>query len=229
MLENNVVIYRLILSAILGGLIGAEREMNKRPAGLRTHLLVTTGACLMMIVSMGNTGGDQFRLAAQVVSGVGFLGAGTIMQKDNVVGGLTTAASIWTTAGIGLAVGFGYYLAAIVTAFIVLFALLSLTLYEKVYWGKDYNLVEITYNNEYGMFEALARILRDRGLAVKGMYFFGEFNIQDGERIVKYKVRNFKELNQEKLKIELLNVDGVKKVKIVPCTMDRVREEQVDY
>lgn len=227
MLGNNIIIFRLVLSAVLGGLIGAEREFNKRPAGLRTHILVTTGSTLMMMVSIANTSGDKFRLAAQVISGIGFLGAGTIMQKDNEVDGLTTAASIWISSGIGLSVGFGYYLAAIVTVFIVLFSLMSLTLYEKSYWARDYKLVEVTYRNVPGIFESVGRILRFKGLRVKGMYFFGDFENVYGERIVKYRVKIPRQVPEKDLIEKILEVEGISQVEIVHCTMDRVREEEL--
>ena len=117
MISEIEIVKRLILSAILGGLIGVEREVNNRPAGLRTHILVTLGSTLVMLVSIDGLhrdGGailsDPYRLAAQVVSGIGFLGAGTIMRTGNSINGLTTAASLWVSAGIGLAIGTGYYL-----------------------------------------------------------------------------------------------------------------------
>ncbi len=226
MLSNKVIIYRLFLASILGGLIGAEREMSRRPAGLRTHILVTLGSCLIMVVSVGNTSGDEYRMAAQVVSGIGFLGAGTIMQKKNEVGGLTTAASVWIAGGIGLAVGDGYYLPSIVTTLIVLFTLVSLALYEKSYWGKGYRLVEIRYDNEYGMFESLAKVLRESGVRVKGMYFFGNFDIQDGERVVKYKVKNLNRTNETEVRESIMHIKGVKDVAFVECTMDKVRQEE---
>ncbi len=99
---------RLVLAVFLGGAIGIEREFSGRPAGFRTHILVCLGATLMTVVdaSLSNAGG---RIAAQVVTGVGFLGAGTILRTDrgNSVHGLTTAASLWATAGLGIALGYG--------------------------------------------------------------------------------------------------------------------------
>src|SRR5262252_11255075 len=111
---------RLCLAGLLGGLVGLEREVHSQPAGLRTHMIVALGSCLIMLVSiqMGamNPGrGDPARIAAQVVAGVGFLGAGAIMRSGLSVRGLTTAACLWTVAAIGLAVGCGYWLAALVT------------------------------------------------------------------------------------------------------------------
>src|SRR6185503_21198114 len=118
---------RLCLAALLGGLVGLEREFHSQPAGLRTHMIVCVGSCLIMLVSMFMSTGnpshsDPGRIAAQVVAGVGFLGAGAIMRSGLSVRGLTTAACLWTVAAIGLAVGSGYWRAAVVTTFLTLVA-----------------------------------------------------------------------------------------------------------
>ena len=104
--ESLTLILRLLLSGLLGGLIGAEREYRAKVAGVRTHLLVAVGASLMLIVSRyGFDGqGDPSRVAAQIVSGIGFIGAGSIIVQRHAVHGLTTAAGIWVAAGIGMAV-----------------------------------------------------------------------------------------------------------------------------
>ena len=113
--ETYVVITRLVLAGLLGGLIGAEREYRAKVAGMRTHLLVAIGAALMLIVSRyGFDGqGDPSRVAAQIVSGIGFIGAGAIMVQRHSVHGLTTAAGVWVSAGIGMAVASGLYTVAI--------------------------------------------------------------------------------------------------------------------
>ena len=130
--EQLVMIFRIFLAATLGGVVGYEREMHNRWAGFRTHILVCVGACLIMVTSIhlsrvyagsGFINADPGRLAAQVVSGIGFLGAGTILHSSSQVRGLTTAANLWMIAGVGLAVGSGLYLPAIVTtalAYVVL-------------------------------------------------------------------------------------------------------------
>lgn len=113
---------QLLLACVLGGIIGWEREQHRRPAGLRTHMLICMGAALMTILSKSVSGNaDPGRIAAQIVSGVGFIGAGTILRQGNAVRGLTTAASLWGVAAIGMAVGFGqpFYLVAIVATAIV--------------------------------------------------------------------------------------------------------------
>jgi putative Mg2+ transporter-C (MgtC) family protein len=114
---NVELLGRLLLAAVLGGAIGAERELNDQAAGLRTHMLLTIGACLFTLVSAygfgGGIGTDPSRLAAQIVTGIGFLGGGAIVRHGLTVKGLTTAASIWATASVGVAVGAGSYVLGI--------------------------------------------------------------------------------------------------------------------
>lgn len=129
----------LSVAAFLGGLVGLEREAAHRPAGLRTHLLVCVGAALIMQVSMymyelalstGQGTADPGRISAQVVSGIGFLGAGTIMREGIAIRGLTTAASLWVVAGVGLAVGADMYLEAILVGLMVVATLRLLSRVE---------------------------------------------------------------------------------------------------
>lgn len=126
---------RLVFAMILGLIVGIEREYTHRPAGMRTHILVALGSCVVMLTGQmifaqyypyGATP-DPARLAAQVIAGVGFLGAGTILRDGNNVKGLTTAASLWGVACLGLAVGAGYYVIALVGTVLVI---LTLTLFE---------------------------------------------------------------------------------------------------
>ena len=128
---------RLALAAVLGGLIGMERELREREAGLRTHLLVALGSALFTIVgaygfhAFLDSGAsvvraDPTRIAAQIVTGIGFLGAGAIIRQGLSVRGLTTAATLWVVAAVGLAAGAGYYSAAVITTALVLIALYPL-------------------------------------------------------------------------------------------------------
>jgi putative Mg2+ transporter-C (MgtC) family protein len=128
------VILRVVLAAVLGGAIGLERELRDREAGLRTHLLVSVGAALFTMVSayawtdwaFSTREGlvfDPTRIAAQVVTGIGFLGAGAIIRQGLSIKGLTTAATLWVVAAIGMAAGVGYYEAALVTTALVLLTL----------------------------------------------------------------------------------------------------------
>lgn len=136
------IVLRLFIAVILGGLIGFERERHNRPAGFRTHILVCVGSALLMMVSAyGFTAhlGTQFhpdpgRIAAGVVTGIGFIGAGTILQQRGSIRGLTTAATIWVVSGVGLAVGIGFYLGSIVTTAFVLISLLTLRRVERSFF-----------------------------------------------------------------------------------------------
>ncbi len=143
MIGSMQIVFRLLVAAVLGGVIGLEREKQEKAAGFRTHILVCIGSCLLMLTSMhifdiykGITAVDPARIAAQVVTGVGFLGAGTIIRFRASVKGLTTAASLWVIAAVGLAVGSGFYLAAVVTAVISLLSLLVLNRLEAIALGK---------------------------------------------------------------------------------------------
>ncbi|MBR3820474.1 MAG: MgtC/SapB family protein [Kiritimatiellae bacterium] len=119
------MVLRLVLAGVLGGVIGAEREYRGKVAGTRTHLLVALGSALMLLVSQHGFGaqGDPGRVAAQIVSGIGFIGAGAIMVDRKSVHGLTTAAGIWVAAGIGMATAAGLYGLAIATTILALVGL----------------------------------------------------------------------------------------------------------
>ena len=114
---------RLVLSAITGGLIGLEREVVHKPAGVRTHMLVCLGSALFMLVTIESLPNEAARIIAGVATGIGFLGAGTIFKTKNEVQGLTTAASVWAVAAVGLTIGLGYYLMTIVSVILVLIIL----------------------------------------------------------------------------------------------------------
>jgi putative Mg2+ transporter-C (MgtC) family protein len=129
---------RLLLAASLGALIGIEREIHDHPAGMRTHLLVSVGSAAFTILSIYAFGdGDPGRVAAQIVSGIGFLGAGAILKEGASVRGLTTAASLWAVAAVGMAAGAGAWVPAIVTTFIVIVSLWPLRLLSARIIGRD--------------------------------------------------------------------------------------------
>jgi len=114
----------LIVAVVLGAVVGSEREFSHRPAGLRTHMLVSLGSCLFTIVSVGFDV-EPSRIAAGIVAGIGFIGAGTIWAEKDKVKGITTASSLWATAAVGLTVGIGDYPLAVVVTVIVFLVLLS--------------------------------------------------------------------------------------------------------
>ena len=170
------VTVKLLLAALSGGLVGLEREKHGRPAGLRTNLLVAVGSCVMMIVSEGfylkygmfdadtTLRLDPSRVAAQIVTGIGFIGAGVILKEGAAVRGLTTAASLWAVAGLGMAFGMGFFsLGAIATVLV----LVSLTLLKKLdpMVKKDRFLtLAVTAVNREGLIEELQKVFFDRDL-----------------------------------------------------------------
>ena len=130
------VILRITVAFLLGGILGLERGLKQRPAGLRTHMLVCVGACMIMLTNQyiyqvfGT--GDPVRMGAQVVSGIGFLGAGTIMvTKHSQIKGLTTAAGLWATAAVGLAAGIGFYEAALMGTVVIVLTLTVLSILDS--------------------------------------------------------------------------------------------------
>ena len=133
---NMELLIRLTLACLLGGFIGIERERNRHPAGFRTHILVCVGATLVMLCNIyifekykSYANIDPARMGAQVISGIGFLGAGTILKEGVTVKGLTTAASLWSVACIGIAVGLGFYTGAI---FATILVLVTLVVFSRV-------------------------------------------------------------------------------------------------
>lgn len=161
---------RLLISVILGGLIGFERERKNHAAGLRTHTLVCMGSCLIMILSIygftdfigqPNVNRDPARLAAQAITGIGFLGAGTILFTGKSITGLTTAASLWVVMAIGLAVGAGFYFPAAVCSVLSLLVLWGLHILERrfVNQGKEH-LITLSVDAELVTTDLLQAMLR---------------------------------------------------------------------
>jgi putative Mg2+ transporter-C (MgtC) family protein len=177
MIPTEQIILRLIVATVLGGIVGVERERLERAAGLRTHALVGVGAALFMIVSafgfsdiLGTQGVglDPSRIAAQVVSGIGFLGAGTIIFQREIVRGLTTAASVWAVAAIGLAVGGGMYLAAIVTTGLVLVVLAGLKPIEnRFFLHRRTRLLTLTVERRVNSLYAIEAAIEAVGLRLE--------------------------------------------------------------
>ena len=133
------VFLRLVLAAALGGAIGLEREYRHKPAGLRTNMLIALGSALfsVMSVQLGSGAGSPDRIAAQVVTGIGFLGAGAILRSGENIHGLTTAATIWVNAAIGMAAGLGAYAVASVAAAITLVVLAFLPVMERLFERRE--------------------------------------------------------------------------------------------
>lgn len=171
------------LAAVLGGIVGFERETANRPAGLRTHLLVCVGSALIMMVSLsmydmtlarGTGTGDPGRIAAQVVSGIGFLGAGTILRDGMSIRGLTTAASLWVVAGVGLAVGARLYMEASVTSVLLLLSLKTLSWVERRFIAKGgHHTVSVQVVDTPGRLGNLASVVGRHGANIKNVQLRG--------------------------------------------------------
>lgn len=144
-IEQFWLIFHLLLAALLGFCIGLERKVRDKEAGVRTHTIVSFGAALMMVISKYAFGSDadSARVAAQIVAGVGFLGAGIIVYRKNVVHGLTTAAGVWTAAGIGMACGGGLWILAIVAT--ALLVLIQWFLHRKIFRHKKMYSIKIIF------------------------------------------------------------------------------------
>ena len=167
------VFLRLTLSCVLGGVIGYERQSRRKSAGLRTNMLVCLGSCLVMLLSTaiyqgveGRTNADPARLAAQVVSGIGFLGAGAIMKEGLTVTGLTTAACLWVVAGVGLATGGGYYTAALLATGLVFVTLGALSRIDEWVLHDNHILLTVFTRDLPGQLVHINECLEDLNLTV---------------------------------------------------------------
>jgi putative Mg2+ transporter-C (MgtC) family protein len=211
------IVLRVVLAGVFGGAIGAEREIREREAGLRTHMLVSIGAALFTLVSaygfsdfrFSNASGityDPTRIAAQVVTGIGFLGAGAIIRQGLSVRGLTTAASLWVVAAIGIATGAGYYSAALITTVVVLVSLwplriIAFRLFERVRPGELRLEVELEPSQSPSI---LLDPLEKRGVAVRS---FEVEDARDRRRVV-LEVRS-SSVKPEQVTAELMRLEPV--------------------
>jgi len=218
MISNTEIILRLLISAFLGGLVGMEREANNRPAGLRTHVLVTIGSTLIMMISIdafrgmgqyGN-GGEPARLAAQVVSGIGFLGAGTILRDGTNIKGLTTAASLWVCGGIGLAIGSGYYLGGVVTVAIVLFTLMRMGKIEKTLLKKKYRVFIVNSIERPGLLGEIGIVLGTYCMDIRDVKIIRDDEDCDtGSIKIRFTIKVPNTFPNSRLLEGILNVKGV--------------------
>lgn len=207
-MSDYAIIERLLLSVLLGGLVGLEREMHGRAAGFRTHILVCIGATLTMLVSaygfpLETT--DPARLAAQVVSGIGFLGAGTILREGTTIRGLTTAASLWVVGGIGLAIGIGFYLGAVAATILVVITLFALHKFEHRYLPGGFGTFEIRAIDRVGLLGELASILGEHDVNILSM----EMHQEQGEMKFTFSVNRMTPSRLPKILEEVQHVEGV--------------------
>lgn len=208
------VVLRILASIIVGGLIGLERGMKNRPAGLRTYMLVCVGSCLIMLINQyvyQCTGtGDPMRLGAQVVSGIGFLGAGTIVvTTHNQIKGLTTAAGLWAAAGVGLAFGIGFYEAAI-TATIGIYAILAflqrweLRLHQKIRLLEVY--IELSNNVPMNEF---SQNLRALDLQIESIQFEPDSMLENDTRAIVFTLKSTKREEHDLLLQRMKSLPGI--------------------
>jgi len=200
---------RILLSALLGGLLGFERDIHGRGAGLRTHLLVSLGACVFMILSthvesfgvaVADTGfsrvTDPARIAAQVVTGIGFLGAGVIIKEGLSIRGLTTAACLWVAAAIGMASGAGFFVIAVITTAIALFSLTFLRTVENFYRKDVYRDLAVSIPNGVDIRNVMDKVKSDE---VQVISYAMERNYESQTTNLKMSLRLFHRGNIENL------------------------------
>lgn len=188
-MSDSAIVLRIVLAILLGTIIGIEREIKHRPAGMRTHILVCLGACIIALIESrfisslsaqteANVTYNFGRLTAQVVSGIGFLGAGTILFSDRRITGLTTAASLWNTACLGIAIGYGYYLIAIVGG---IFVILVLIMMQRIIHVRVSKKVEIKFVHRVETIEYINKYFEENMIHVVDQ----DFNVTntDGQNI----------------------------------------------
>lgn len=184
--------FRLVLSMILGVLVGAERKRKGQIAGVRTFALISMGSCLAMLLSiyvpqeyLGLKNGDPGRIAAQVITGVGFLGGGAMIQMKGSVRGLTTAAGIWMTAAIGMAVGVGMYACSVMATMLILLTLVAFGWYErKRKMGQESRVINMKISSIINNLDEYMRILHDNHVHVST--FFIEYDYEHLETEVNF-------------------------------------------
>ena len=219
MLNEWVIVFRLVLSAVLSGIVGFEREFHGRAAGFRTHILLCVGSTLIMLTSIhifdvysSRVPIDPARLAAGVVTGIGFLGAGTIMRYKASVRGLTTATSLWVVAGIGLAVGSGLYFGSIFTTIIAVVALMFFSKLEHVMIRKDwYKTIIIETKDGVEQLKKIREALFEYGSEIND---FEVDRSEDGmNMILKFDLKLSTNKHNVQLIHDIARLEGVKSVK----------------
>ncbi|TVY09810.1 MgtC/SapB family protein [Paenibacillus cremeus] len=214
---------RVLLAAGLGGLIGLEREYSNHAAGFRTHILVCIGSAAIMLLSIygfsefvieANVRIDPARLAAQVISGIGFLGAGAILRNGSTVSGLTTAASVWVVAAIGLCVGAGFFYCAFLSTVLVLMSLFVLNKWEKrLMRGRRYHEVVVRIHDRPGVLGKIATLFGQEDIQIVNvkMKMTDQTSDLDGERIKELHF-SIKTTHSEKLDIVMENISNTVEV-----------------
>jgi len=221
MIAEQEIILRLAIAAALGMLVGFERERQNQPAGLRTHTILAIGSCLAMTISINLAmqftplvpNGDPARLAAQVVSGIGFLGAGAILRYGTSVKGLTTATSLWTIAMVGLAIGAGHFFSGLATTGMLLIILVLLNVLEKK-WIRSFETitVSVTALHNPHLVEDLLQMFK--GLKKKVLSISLESDIPQDKAVVTAVVKTIADDPMLDIRDALAKVTGVTAFKL---------------
>ncbi|MFC2170300.1 MgtC/SapB family protein [Acidobacteriota bacterium] len=206
---------KLVLAVALGGIIGLERESSQKPAGFRTNILICVGATMMMILSnlifQGEEGarGDLTRIASGVITGIGFIGAGTIIQARGSVTGLTTAATLWAVAGLGLVIGTGYHLIAIIFTIIIILALVLFRNFEGQHIKKTVFCYHIKIKQSKNILTKIKNLALHEGIKFKEFTHSKSGNFS----IIHFSFPSSEE-KEQKFKWSLLNLEGLIEIKV---------------
>ncbi|MBI9013941.1 MAG: MgtC/SapB family protein [Clostridiales bacterium] len=221
-LDTLETILKIFLACVLGGIIGLERESVNRPAGFRTHILVSVGATIVMITNMelvrimAETAEVQpGRFGAAVISGIGFLGAGTIIKEGSTVKGLTTAASLWTTACIGLALGSGLYAIALGTTVFVFLTLEFFPKIERKLSTRKYSKIRITTNNEVGQLSLISHTFQQMKVNIIGIKTEHDLS-EDDLVVIVFKIKTSNSYDKNDVLEKITELRGVLEVELDP-------------
>ncbi|NLN70654.1 MAG: MgtC/SapB family protein [Chloroflexi bacterium] len=221
MVSQTQIFLRLLVGAVLGGVIGFERELHDQPAGLRTHMILVIGATLAMVLSvnLGHIYGlegayfDPARLAAQVISGIGFLGAGAILRYGYTVRGLTTATSLWTMAIVGLTVGAGYYLVGVLATLLMLFTLSLVNVIANRFVRIEVShhiLIEADYRKD--LVKTIKKTIKKTSNNL--VSFKMQKNVTNTRLRVQVVMRMSSDESLDELIDQLFDLDGVRNIKV---------------
>jgi len=206
---------KLLLAVALGGLIGLERESSQKPAGFRTNILICIGAAMMMVLAITilqgkETGGSEMaRIAAGVITGIGFIGAGTIIQARGSVVGLTSAATLWTVAVLGLVIGYGHYIIALVYSFIIILTLIIFRKLEGQFVRKTQYRYEIKTLHSKQVLSEIKKIALHEGLKFRELKLKNE----EGISIITFIFHASEEKDQE-FSQTVLGLENITEIKI---------------
>jgi len=209
------ILLKLMLAVALGGLVGLERETSHKPAGIRTNILICVGSAMMIILSglilgeNGERGTDLTRIAAGVITGIGFIGAGTIIQARGIILGLTTAATIWAVAVLGLVIGAGYYLVAVIFTAIIILTLVIFRYIEKHYLKRSMYMYHLQTKYSKDL------LINIKKLALHEGFKFDEFSLKKEEHsaIINLSFHATEE-KEQRFNQSLLNLAEVLEIKI---------------